>query len=508
MAAITSIGAGFGDDPFEAMTAEILEKAIKNLDQYGKLVKDYPYRRVWRVAVGDEVFYLKFYPRENNFWRRMGRGSLAMREFTRLQLLQKAKVPAARAISALMGLTIHGQRGDAVLIEAIEPAPSLQDLVLEQEITGRPVPNHLDLVRQVLDIVQRMGQAGLGHADLHLGNFLVQEGKVFLIDAYPVHQRGMLLRDVMQLANSAGGFATRTDLQRGWNLLGPGGQMPRRNRYARGVYRKQMSRIYGENKYFGKVAGEGWQGACFLKTARGYRWSRVSQMEIHAQQWQQQWPLLLQKMDADQLKVIKRSASGDVLEGEVVLGGRPVEVIIKRPRRRYWYRYLNELGRGSRARRAWWKSWRLIYRGIPCAWPMLLMEKRILGYVTDSIIVFEKVKGPSLATIDLDSLWANNRQLLFHRTGALLRKLEAVGLYHWDAKSSNWMAQLDEVIGPFPLLIDVDGVRNNWGVGEGMRRLLLSLRLHPQYTPEDSLNLCRGYAPFAPIVQREDETAA
>ena len=85
--------------------------------------------------------------------------------------------------------------------------------------------------------------------------------------------------------------------------------------------------------------------------------------------------------------------------------------------------------------------------------------------------------------------------------GTLLRKLEAGGLYHWDAKASNWIVQMDELTGPQPIMVDVDGVRNNWGTGEGIRRLLLSMREHPQYTPEDSLNLCRGYAPFAPIGQ-------
>ena len=87
----------------------------------------------------------------------------------------------------------------------------------------------------------------------------------------------------------------------------------------------------------------------------------------------------------------------------------------------------------------------------------------------------------------------------FSSLWALLRKLESGGLYHWDAKASNWMIQLADPTGPLPLLVDVDGIRNNWGVGKGMQ--LLSMRSHEQYTPEDSLNLCRGYAPFAPMAQ-------
>jgi hypothetical protein len=140
---------------------------------------------------------------------------------------------------------------------------------------------------------------------------------------------------------------------------------------------------------------------------------------------------------------------------------------------------------------------------------MLLMEKRTLGYVTDAVVVFEKIHGPTLADVDLKEMGAADRETLFYRVGGLLRRLEAAGLYHWDAKSSNWMVQTDDLTGPFPMLVDVDGVRNNWGIGEGMRRLLLSLREHPHYTPLDSLRLCRGYAPFAPIrFPEEPETEA
>lgn len=215
--------------------------------------------------------------------------------------------------------------------------------------------------------------------------------------------------------------------------------------------------------------------------------------------------LLRSQIEADQLEILKRSASGDVLAGEVILGGKPIPVIVKRPRRRYWYRYLNEIGRGGRARRAWYKTWRLIYRSIPTAWPMLMMEKRVLGYVTDSVIVCERIPGATLAGVDLDAMRPPQRDMLLRRTGRLLRQLEQTGLYHWDAKASNWIVLDDPRRGPTPILIDVDGIRCHWGIGEGMRRLLLSMREHPQYTPEDSLALCQGYAPFARIYREEAE---
>src|SRR5207253_11130159 len=98
----------------------------------------------------------------------------------------------------------------------------------------------------------------------------------------------------------------------------------------------------------------------YFKSAKYPRpWSDVSRMTFDADQWKQAWPRLWEQVDGDKLHVIKRSPSGDVLAGAVKLGGRTIEVIVKRPRRRYWYRYLNEIGRGARARRAWVKSWKM-----------------------------------------------------------------------------------------------------------------------------------------------------
>jgi hypothetical protein len=156
-----------------------------------------------------------------------------------------------------------------------------------------------------------------------------------------------------------------------------------------------------------------------------------------------------------------------------------------------------------RARRAWTKSWWLIARHIPTAWPLLVMEKRGLGYTTDAMIVVEKVPGPTLASIDLAQLSPANRGTLFHRAGALLRRLESTGLYHWDAKATNWIVRMDEKSGPSPLLVDVDGIRQIRWMRSGIARLLRSMKQHAQYTPEDSLTLCRGYAPWAVISEEK-----
>ena len=52
------------------MTPQLLERVLKDLPRYGTLIKDYPYRKVWRGQEAEgEAFYLKFYPGKANHWR-------------------------------------------------------------------------------------------------------------------------------------------------------------------------------------------------------------------------------------------------------------------------------------------------------------------------------------------------------------------------------------------------------------------------------------------------------
>jgi hypothetical protein len=171
-------------------------------------------------------------------------------------------------------------------------------------------------------------------------------------------------------------------------------------------------------------------------------------MTFDAAQWRAAWDELLMKLDADQLDIIKRSASGDVLAGELNLGGRPIPVIVKRPRRKYLYRYLTAFGRPRRVMRMWTKAWKLYIRNIPAEFPLLVMEKRTLGYVTDGVIVFERTAGATLATIDLATLDSAGRETMFRRVGRILRKLEGLGFAHFDAKATNWIIRLMKSLAP------------------------------------------------------------
>jgi hypothetical protein len=127
------------------------------------------------------------------------------------------------------------------------------------------------------------------------------------------------------------------------------------------------------------------------------------------------------------------------------------------------------------------------------------MERRRLGYVVDAVIVFERVAGQTLDKVDLHAIPPGRRDMLFRRIGRVLRQIEWFGFSHFDAKASNWIVRSDAKRGESPVLIDIDGIRQRRWVALGIKRLLGSMQTHAQYTPADSLALCRGYAPWSRV---------
>jgi tRNA A-37 threonylcarbamoyl transferase component Bud32 len=485
-----------------------LEQTLRDLPRVGKLVKDRDYRQVWRFEHGDRAYFLKFYPRHGfrDRFRRFFRGSPALAEFTRLQRLQTAKVPAPRAIAVLMGYKIDGRAGDAVIMEAIEPSVPLDRYLNEMELRGEGIPDRRALARQIHDIVGKMAKARLGHEDLHLGNFLLREGKLYLLDGYAVRLDGMKVSHLLHLGHSVSRFATRTDLLRGWRAVGPARPMPRDNPAADVFWRDAFRRVTNDNAYFGRISQGDWSGSFFKLAKHPHRWSTASQLQIGVGDWERELPKLLEQIEKNELKFLKQGKSGDVLATDITVGGINLAVIIKRPRRRYWYRYVNQFWRGTRARREWAKAWKMIVRNVPTAWPLLYVEKSRHGYVSDGLIVFERVPGPMLAWADLDAIPTEQRDMLFRRAGRTLRQIERLGFSHFDAKATNWIVRPDEKLGPTPVMIDIDGIRQRRWIALGILRLLKSMKEeNKQYSVADSLSLCQGYAPEGGVVREEEE---
>lgn len=479
-----------------------LEEVLRNFGQVATKIKTSNRRETWRFEFDGRGYFLYFYPRDATR-ARWARVSPAHAEFFGLQTLQKASIPSPRAVAQLSGFRLEERVGDAVIVESVEPARRLDELLLEAELNGRPLENRRRVALQVRTILHQLGRAGLGHDGLRLRSFLVGEGRVFLRDGAGLRSGGLRKRQVMLLAHDAARFVSASERRRTWDLLMPGTDMPRRNPLSRKLWRQFVRGVFGQNQHFGRLRDGAWAGVFSKRSKFARRYASASRLDVTHADWRDAWPALLRQIEHGDLLHLKQDASGDIMSATVMLAGQSVPIIIKRPRRRLWYRYLLDAGRAARARRTWRKTWQVIVRNLPTEWPMLLMEKRVLGYVVDAVIIFERVPGTTLDQLDLDALSVSDRQMLFRRAGGMLRRLEQSGLAHYDAKSTNWIVWTDPRSGPMPILIDLDGIRMLLRKlqGFGIERLLRAMRQHPQYTPEDSLALCRGFVPFGPIQQ-------
>ncbi|HSI33481.1 MAG TPA: lipopolysaccharide kinase InaA family protein, partial [Tepidisphaeraceae bacterium] len=310
------------------MSVAELEAILKDLPNRGELVKDRGYRQVWRFSAAGKGYYLKFFPRPGSRLKRSVRGNPAMREFLRMQWLQKAKIPSPRAVAVLNGYTVGGVKGDAVISEAIEPAVPLDAYFNGFELRGERAPDHLQLSAKVRELVFSLGKAGFGHNDLHLGNFLrAPDGNVYLLDAYAVTPGGLKMAQILQLGHSAARYATRGDVRRAWAMFAPGAPLPRVNKASWRPWRKFVERIGGDGRYFKPVESAGWRGVFFAGWKYPYRWSPASQLKITAEDWAREWPRISAEMDAEKLAPLKRGNSGDVWAGEVTIGTRAVQVV-------------------------------------------------------------------------------------------------------------------------------------------------------------------------------------
>ena len=230
--------------------------------------------------------------------------------------------------------------GDAVILEAIEPSVPLEQFLSERDVEGRPVPEHRDLAGQVIALVHSLGKAKLGHDDLHLGNFLLHEGKVFLIDAYAVRQgrpadgrRDAVRRERQPVRDSIGP---------GPRLAHPGrgARPPEQNPVGLKLWRDLLSRTGGDNRYFGRLEFGEWRGIFFRHTKHPRRWSAASRRNISEADWQQTWPDMIAQIEANTMSVLKRSRSADVLGTTLPIGGTTldVETLVRHTREPNWDR--------------------------------------------------------------------------------------------------------------------------------------------------------------------------
>lgn len=471
------------------MSPRELEDALRNLRRLGTLLHRDATREVWRVDLCGRCRLVHFHRRST-----AGARGLALRHFSNLQLLQKAGIAAPRAVAHLVGYRLDNDVGDAVLLDASEDAIPLAEL---DATRWRDGAFHRRMVEQFIILLRRLGESKLGHASLDRTTLGIRDDALFVLDPMPLHRGGLSMRDLYALHQAFRDVATRTDVLRVWRIVAPGSRLPVRNPMVLDNARMLARSARRGTAPFARFDDAGWTVTFAGQSPCPGEWSMASRRAVSEDAMRDAWRDLRARLEAGQLEVLKDDRSGMILAGEMVLAGRPLPVIVKRPRRRSW-RVLVEFGSLAKAVRTWIKSWTAVGLDVACERPILLATRTSLGFVRDACLVCERVPGVVLAEYDLSALGRGRRRRdLLHRCGAALRRMNVAGFENYDAKSYNWIVYVGRNQSATPVMIDLDGIRSYRWYDFGLKRLVRSLRQHRACDKEDLVHLARGYAPFA-----------
>jgi tRNA A-37 threonylcarbamoyl transferase component Bud32 len=476
-----------------------LESVLRELDRHASYKRTERNAELWKLDFAGQSREIRFVPRAGSL-RRSFRASAALNEFHTLVDLQKKGVPVTRASATLVGMNLQGRVGDAVVVDVPPDAVRLGEALREFLFCKELSKVRRSLGSELANVLRSLARAGYSCAGLRADDFVLTQGRILLTRADRLTRGEVLASGLSELYCDLAPFTTRAETLRLWRVLSSGRLPPLRTLLP--VW-KRRAKQFAEARAdeapeacAGMVQVQDWHGLALLRTPVPLAWSYASRLRFTPADWDVAAAELLGKLERGELELLKDDPSVRVERGRLRVAGTCLEVVVKRPRLRKFRQRLGQMFRWPRTLRIWRKSWMLRVRNIPSEVPLLVLRSR--KSPSESLIVLEVVPGDTLATVDLDRFSPGDRSVLFRRAGAILRRVEESGLQHFDAKSTNWIVHEGD-FGPSPVLIDVDGIRNNplHTRGYGVQRLLRAMKLHPQYTPEDSLWLCRGYAPGA-----------
>lgn len=192
-------------------------------------------------------------------------------------------------------------------------------------------------------------------------------------------------------------------------------------------------------------------------------------------------------------QILKQDRASIVLARPVAIQGHSIDLVIKRPAVRDGLRGSIKRFGPSRVRRTWLKTWKLLLAGIAAEHPLFFVERRRGGKLIEQAIAFERVPGPTLYELNLDSLDDSDRNKLLADCGRVLAKIESQGWTHFDTKTTNWIVTTNPDGTLAPVMIDCDGLRGYRWRGAGLERLLRSIRSRSDFRESDANALIGGY---------------
>lgn len=524
----------FADKQASALLAGYEHQLDSPSSDRWEIVKENTSRTVYRGCLGQAVVFLKHF--HNRSWtHRLGRllgFSDARREMRFSKYLSAHHVRSAPVLAARCD-----RKTEWLAMRAVEPAEPIDKWHDRQLRMGQAGKRRIrECTVAMAKLIGRMHQVGVVHRDLHCGNILlktdIKKPTLVLMDLHRMGKRRRLSRRVMaanlaQLFYDRMHFTTRTErlrflkrylvtcnaggTLRGWMLLIESFAY----RHIHRQYNQRDRRIFGRGRYFTPVnLDAGWRGYVILASKRRLGGSQAAEIVFTKDQWKAALanPDALFADGSAGREVIKDSKSSVVVRRRMKIGPHEVDVFVKRPRRKFFWKILPDMFRHSRPIRAFKLGHELLTRRIATALPLAAIERRTGLFLRESILITEAVASPDL--YEFMNTWlsippkgdtplgeSQQRQLaqeVLWQLGRMLQQLHDNNFSHRDLKATNIRIRWSAGTRPEVVLVDLDGLRRVKFMTtqrrfKGLMRLNVSVLQCPPVNRAGRLRMLMGY---------------
>ncbi len=363
------------------------------------------------------------------------------------------------------------ENGHLLVFEYLPNAISLaQKWANSEESTNRQA-----ILGKVMRVIASLHNHGVAQQDIHLGNFLITEDRIFTIDGGAVERKGdRVLSEVASLRNLASFFAQfypgfdalidevfpAYEQYRGWSNDSA--------RLARLRQEVMQSREIRKRNYIGKTFRDCTRFLC-KETFNRFEVCERSAYTAELADLMKQPDRFIERG-----KVLKDGNSATV--ALVHLPDR--SLVVKRYNMKNPWHGLRRAFRNSRAWHSWGNAHRMEFLGIPSLKPIALIENRLGPIRVSAYLITEYIEGPDALECLRDMDNPNGELELL---ADILHKLSEVRISHGDLKATNFvMAEAG------PVLIDLDGMKEHrsqqsfeQAFGRDLRRFMENWRDYP-----------------------------
>lgn len=367
----------------------------------------------------------------------------AMREWRGLRQLESRQVNAPKPL--FFG---HSPQGWAVATEWLDEAVTAQDLWRTADTIDRKV----QVLCRIAQHLARQHARGIIQSDLHLGNFMVRDEEVFALDpAMMCFRRGPIgpRRSIRLVARLAGmlpedaGPAIDAVFQqyaaaRSWSI-GPRDMeqlRARQRRCRRRAIERGLRKFLRTNRRHQAIRRGPWRGLADRRFFEAVKPDVITAGLDEAM---------------GRGRILKDGRTSFV--SRVKLGG--IDVVVKRYNHKGLLHSLRHTIRGSRAKRSWINSNRLLLVGIATPRPLAYIEEYRGPFLHRSYFIAEFVDGQELHGILRDeTIPMDRRQRLIDEVVRTLDRLAGHRISHGDLKHTNVLCSGDKIT-----LTDLDGMQ-------------------------------------------------